>query len=94
MQRWLAMLAVRGFARRFLPITRRLRLQLSSVVHWTSLKRRAARPVLPASLSGQHGHHRIVPQLVVVVEVRVARRDAEHPLADKCLQFMLDPLVA
>jgi hypothetical protein len=34
-------------------------------------------------LARQYRHHRIVPQLVVVVEILVAERDPEHPLTDR-----------
>lgn len=34
-------------------------------------------------LARQHRHQRIVPQLVMVVEVFIAERDAEDPLADQ-----------
>ncbi len=34
-------------------------------------------------LAGQNRHHRIVAQVVVVVEVLIPQRDAEHPLADQ-----------
>ena len=43
-------------------------------------------------LAGQHRHHRIVPQLVVIVEVLVAERDPEHPLTDQGRYLMLDQL--
>jgi hypothetical protein len=41
-------------------------------------------------LARQYRHHRIVPQLVVVVEILVAERDPEHPLTDKGRDLMLD----
>jgi len=34
-------------------------------------------------LAGQNRHHRIMAQVVVVVEVLIAQRDAEHALADQ-----------
>jgi hypothetical protein len=34
-------------------------------------------------LAGQNRHHRIAAQVVVVVEVLISQRDAEHPLADQ-----------
>ena len=43
-------------------------------------------------LASKHGQHRIMPQLVVVVQILVAKRDAEHPLADQGRHLMLDPL--
>ena len=42
-------------------------------------------------LARQYRHHRIVPQLVVVVEILVAERDPEHPLTDQGYNLMLDP---
>jgi hypothetical protein len=43
-------------------------------------------------LARQYRHHRIVPQLVVVVEILVAKRDPENPLTDQGRDLMLDPL--
>ena len=43
-------------------------------------------------LAGQHRHHRIVAQLVVVVEILVAKRNPEHPLADQRHNLMLDQI--
>ncbi|MCF6102120.1 diguanylate cyclase (GGDEF) domain-containing protein [Mesorhizobium muleiense] len=40
--------------------------------------------------AGQHRHHRIVAQLVVVVQVFIAERHGEDALANQCLHFMLD----
>ena len=45
-------------------------------------------------LARQHRHHRIVAQLVVVVEILVAKRDPEHPLADQRRHLVLDQLRA
>ncbi len=45
-------------------------------------------------LACQHGHHRIVAQLVVVVDILIAECDAEHPLADQRRHLMLDQLLA
>ena len=41
-------------------------------------------------LPGQHRHHRIVAQFVVIVEILIAERDPEHPLADQRHHLMLD----
>ena len=41
-------------------------------------------------LARQHRHHRIVAQLVVVVEILIAERDPEHPLAHQRRHLMLD----
>jgi len=43
-------------------------------------------------LAGQHRQDRVVPQLVVVVEILVAERQPEDPLADQRLDRMLDRL--
>jgi len=41
-------------------------------------------------LARQHRHHRIVAQLVVVVEILVAQRNPVHPLTDQRRYLMLD----
>jgi hypothetical protein len=67
-----------------LVIARRLQTaQLQPVQRRLGGDRRA---VLAArfELAGQHRHYRIVAQLVVVVEVLIAERDPEHPLALGC----------
>ena len=43
-------------------------------------------------LAGQHRQHRIVPQLIVIVEVLVAQRQAEDALADQRRHRVLDQL--
>jgi hypothetical protein len=43
-------------------------------------------------LASKHGQHRVMPQLVVVVQVLVSERDAEHALADQGGHLVLDPL--
>ena len=63
--------AGRDLARQFQPVQRRL-----------AGHRRAVRAPR-RQLARQHRHQRIVAQLVVIVEVLVAQRDAEHPLADQ-----------
>ena len=45
-------------------------------------------------LAGQHRHQRIVAQLVVVVQILVAERDPEHPLADQRRHLVLDQVGA
>jgi hypothetical protein len=42
-------------------------------------------------LAGQHRHHRIVAQLVMVDQVLIAERDPDHPLADQRGHRVLDP---
>jgi len=53
---------------------------------------RCALLALRLQLAGQSRQHRIVPQLVVVVEVLIAQRDAEHPLTDQSCNRVLDAL--
>ena len=43
-------------------------------------------------LAGQDRQHRVVAELVVVDQVLVAERDAEHALADQRRDLVLDPL--
>ena len=43
-------------------------------------------------LSRQHRHHRIAPQLVVIVDVFIAERDPKHALADQRRYQMFDQL--
>ena len=43
-------------------------------------------------LAGQRRHHWIVAKLVVIDEVLVAERDAEHPLGDERRHAVLDEL--
>ena len=52
------------------------------------------RAVLAArlELADQRRHHRIVAQMIVIVEVLVAERQAEHALADQRRQAVLDQL--
>jgi hypothetical protein len=52
---------------------------------------RVLQPVQRA-LASKHGQHRVMPQLVVVVQILVAERDAEHALADQGGYLVLDPL--
>src|SRR5438132_9465790 len=41
-------------------------------------------------LARQHRHHRIVTQFVVIVQILIAKRDPEHPLADQGRDLVLD----
>jgi hypothetical protein len=45
---------------------------------------------LDPGIAGQHRHHRVVAKRVVIVQVLVAERDAEHTLADERGDRMLD----
>ena len=65
-------------ARQFEPVQRRL-----------AGDRRAA--LAPRrELAGQHRHHRVVTEFVVIVQVLVAEGDAEHALADEGRDRVLD----
>ena len=41
-------------------------------------------------LACQHRQHRIMAQFVVVVEILIAKRNPEHPLADQRRDLVLD----
>jgi hypothetical protein len=43
--------------------------------------------------AGQHRHDRIVAQLIAVVQVFIAKRDPENPLADRRGDLVLDQLL-
>ena len=43
-----------------------------------------------SELAREHCQHRIVAQLVVVVEILIAKRNPEHPLADQRNHLVLD----
>jgi len=45
-------------------------------------------------LAGEHRHQRIVAQLVMVDQILIAERNAEHPLADQCHHLVLDQVGA
>ena len=45
-------------------------------------------------LARQHRHHRVVAQLVVVIEVLIAERDPKHPLRQQGYDLMLDQMLA
>jgi len=45
-------------------------------------------------LARQHGHHRIVAQFIVVVEILIAESDAEYPLADQRRHLVLNRVPA
>ena len=51
-----------------------------------------ARPPWASRNSGQGRHDRIVPKLVVIVEVLVTEHNSEHPLANQRRHLMLDQL--
>ena len=73
-------------ARRLLPA------QLQPVQRRLAGHRRAVRAPR-RKLAGQHRHQRIVAQLVMVVEVLVAERDAKDPLTDQRPDLMLDQIL-
>jgi hypothetical protein len=43
-------------------------------------------------LTGQYGHHRVVAQRVVVVQILIAHSQGEHPLAHQGGDLVLNPL--
>jgi hypothetical protein len=45
---------------------------------------------LGLELAGQHRHHRIMAQLVMVVEILIAQRDPHHPLANQRFHLVLN----
>ena len=57
---------------------------------------RHRRAVLPTrlELAGQHCHHRVMAQMVVVVQILVTQRDAEHALANKRPHTVFDQIPA
>ncbi len=55
-------------------------------------RQRGATGAACLQLAGEHGQHRVVPQVVMVDQVLVAERDAEDALADQGGDLMLDPL--
>ena len=68
----------RGWPAQFQPIQRRPARQ------WCTIR------TLRRKLAGQHRQHRIVPQLVVVVEVLMAQCDADHTLQHQRVYRVLD----
>ena len=45
-------------------------------------------------LAGEDRHPRVMAELIVIVEVLIAERQSEHPLADQGLDLVLDQLLA
>ncbi len=73
-----------------LVIARRLGpAQLEPIQRALARHRRAIRTPR-RELAGEHRHRRIVAKIIVVVQVLVAERDAEHPLADQRADIVLD----
>ena len=79
----------RGFMRDLAVLRRRVAREFQPVQRRFARRRRAvAAPSL--KLARQHRHQRVVTKLVVIVEVFVAERDAEHALADERGDRVLD----
>jgi hypothetical protein len=55
-------------------------------------RQRCAGAASRLQLAGEHGQHRVMPQPVVVDQVLVAERDADHALTDQGRHLVLDPL--
>src|ERR1019366_6999706 len=74
------------------------RRQLQAVERALAGQRLAAILRAPPSLSlhvvlvQRHSQHRIAPQLVMVIEIRIAQRQPEHALRDQIQQRMFDLL--
>jgi hypothetical protein len=64
-----------------LVIARRLQPAQFQPVQRRLTRNRRAIPAARLELARQHRHHRIVAQFVVVIEILIAKRDAEYPLA-------------
>jgi hypothetical protein len=62
---------------------RRRRMQLQAVQRALARQRRALGSTRRRKLAQQRTEHRIVPQLLVVVEVLIPQRHAEHALAEQ-----------
>ena len=75
-----------------LVVARRLELAQLQPVQRRLTRNRRAILASRRELARQHRHHRIVAQVIVVVEILVAQRNSEHPLPDQCHHLMLDPL--
>jgi hypothetical protein len=79
----------RGFMRDLAVLRRRVAREFQPVQRRFARRRRAvAAPSL--KLARQHRHQRVVTKLIVIVEVFVAERDAEHTLADERGDRVLD----
>jgi len=73
-----------------LVIARRCRpAQFQPVQCALARQRRAIRPPR-LKLARQRCHHRVVAQMVVIVQVLVAKRNPEHPLADQGRDLVFD----
>jgi len=84
----------RAAVMRHLMIARRLGpAQLEPVQGRLAGQRRAVRTPR-RQLAGKHRHRRVMPQLVMVVEIFVAESDAEHALADQRRHPVLDQVRA
>jgi hypothetical protein len=47
-------------------------------------------PAPGGELAGQRRQHRVVPQLIVIDQILIAERDAEHPLRHQGIDAVLD----
>ena len=73
-----------------LVIARRLKLAQLQPVQRRLARNRRAILASRRKLARQHRHHRIVAQVIVVVEILVAQRQAKHALCDQIQQRVLD----
>ncbi len=74
-------------------ITRRLELAQLQPIERRLARHRRAILAMCHKLAGQYCHQRIVAQLVVVVEILVAERDPEYPLANQRRNLVLDQIL-
>ena len=82
----------RGCVMADLVVARRLRPAQLQPVERRFAGQGGAIGALGRGLAGQHRQHRVVAQLVVVDQVFVAQRDAEHPLPDQGRHRVLDQI--
>ena len=75
-----------------LVIARRLRLGALQPVQRRFARHRRAVLAPRRKLAGEHAEHRIVAQMVVVVQILVAQREGVHALPDQSRHRMLDQI--
>jgi len=77
-----------------LVVARRLQPAQFQPVQRRLARQRCAGLAFARKLSRQHRQHGIVPQIVMVIEVFIAERNPEHPLANQGGQRMLHQILA
>ena len=84
----------RGFVAGNLVVARRLLPAQFQTVQRRLARHRGAVLASCRKLSRQHRHQRVVPQFIVIVEVLIAQRNPEHPLADQSAHRVLHQILA